>query len=91
MDWATIIPILTATLRAATPLLFVCLAGLFSERSGIIDIGLEGKLLISAFFSAGMAAASGSVWIGLLAGLTASAALLYLRFDYLTKRLIQKV
>ena len=75
MDWATIIPILTATLRAATPLLFVCLAGLFSERSGIIDIGLEGKLLISAFFSAGMAAASGSVWIGLLAGIGASLAL----------------
>ncbi|WP_425051369.1 ABC transporter permease [Psychromarinibacter sp. S121] len=72
MDWATIIPILDATLRAATPLLFVCLAGLFSERSGIIDIGLEGKLLISAFFSASIAAMTNSVWLGLLAGIGAS-------------------
>ncbi len=72
MDLATIIPILDATLRSATPLLFVCLAGLFSERSGIIDIGLEGKLLIAAFFSASVAAMSGSVWIGLLAGIGAS-------------------
>jgi simple sugar transport system permease protein len=72
MDMATALPILEATLRAATPLLFVCLAGLFSERSGIIDIGLEGKLLISAFFSASVAAMTGSVWIGLAAGVAAS-------------------
>ncbi len=75
MDLATILPILDATLRAATPLLFVCLAGLFSERSGIIDIGLEGKLLISAFFSASVAAKTGDVWQGLLAGIGASLAL----------------
>lgn len=75
MDLGTIIPILDATLRSATPLLFVCLAGLFSERSGIIDIGLEGKLLIAAFFSASAAAMTGSVWIGLLAGIGASLAL----------------
>ncbi|MDF0603278.1 ABC transporter permease [Psychromarinibacter sp. C21-152] len=72
MDLGTIIPILDATLRSATPLVFVCLAGLFSERSGIIDIGLEGKLLISAFFSASVAAMTGSVWIGMMAGIVAS-------------------
>jgi general nucleoside transport system permease protein len=46
-------------------LLFACLAGLFSERAGIFDIGLEGKLLISAFFSAAYAHYTGSAWIGL--------------------------
>ncbi|WP_172299039.1 ABC transporter permease [Pseudoruegeria sp. HB172150] len=72
MDLATILAILDATMRSATPLLFACLAGLFSERAGIFDIGLEGKLLISAFFSASIAATTGSVWIGLLAGIASS-------------------
>jgi simple sugar transport system permease protein len=72
MDLNTILQILDSTLRLATPLLFACLAGLFSERAGVFDIGLEGKMLISAFFSAAIAFTSGSVWIGLMAGLLAS-------------------
>ena len=60
--------LLGSTVRLATPLLLACLAGLFSERAGIFDIGLEGKMLISAFFSAAVAYVSGSVWLGLLAG-----------------------
>ena len=72
MDLATIVQILESTLRLATPLLFACLAGLFSERAGIVDIGLEGKLLIAAFFSAAIAFVTGSAWLGLLAGIAAS-------------------
>ena len=72
MDFATLIQILDTTVRLATPLLFACLAGLVSERAGIFDIGLEGKLLASAFFSAAFAAVTGSVWLGLLAGVCAS-------------------
>ena len=64
--------LLKSTLTFATPLLFACLAGLFSERAGIVDIGLEGKLLISAFFSAAVAYETGSAWIGVMAGITAS-------------------
>jgi ABC-type uncharacterized transport system permease subunit len=60
------------TVRLATPLLLACLAGLYSERAGIFDIGLEGKMLAAAFFSAAIAFTSGSVWIGLFAGITAS-------------------
>mgnify|MGYP000105801243 CR=1 FL=1 len=75
MDLATILQILDSTMRLATPLLFACLAGLFSERAGVFDIGLEGKMLASAFFSAAVAAMTGSVWIGLAAGITASVAL----------------
>ena len=72
MDFATILQILDSTMRLATPLLFACLAGLFSERAGIFDIGLEGKILMSAFFSAAVAYLTGSVWLGLLAGILSS-------------------
>lgn len=75
MEFLTLLQILDTTVRLATPLLFACLAGLFSERAGIFDIGLEGKMLIAAFFSGALAAISGSVWIGLLAGVGASLAL----------------
>ena len=72
MDFATVVQILDSMMRLSAPLLLACLAGLFSERAGIFDIGLEGKMLASAFFSAAVAAATGSVWIGMSAGLTAS-------------------
>lgn len=75
MDMVALIQILDSTLRLATPLLLACLAGLFSERAGVFDIGLEGKILASAFFSAGVAALTGSVWLGLAAGMAASVAL----------------
>ncbi|SPJ26253.1 ABC transporter permease [Palleronia abyssalis] len=72
MSFLDIIQILDSTIRLATPLLLACLAGLFSERSGVVDIGLEGKMLVAAFFSAAVAAITGSVWIGLLAGIAAA-------------------
>ncbi|WP_323035542.1 ABC transporter permease [Pararhodobacter sp.] len=72
MDIVTIVQILESTLRLATPLLFACLAGIISERAGIFDIGLEGKLLISAFFSAAFAFYTGSAWLGLLVGILSS-------------------
>ncbi len=72
MDFPTLLQVLDSTVRLATPLLLACLAGLFSERAGIFDIGLEGKMLASAFFSAAIAAMTGSVWLGLLAGIAAS-------------------
>ncbi|MEL6609685.1 MAG: ABC transporter permease [Pseudomonadota bacterium] len=72
MDYATLIQILDSTIRLATPLLLACLAGLYSERAGIFDIGLEGKMLAAAFLSAAVAFVTGSVWLGLLAGIAAS-------------------
>ena len=72
MDLLDILQILDSSVRLATPLLFACLAGLFSERAGVFDIGLEGKMLLAAFFSAAAAAITGSVWMGLLAGIGAS-------------------
>lgn len=72
MDFMTILQLLDSTVRLATPLLLACLAGLFSERAGIFDIGLEGKMLAAAFFSAAIAFTTGNVWIGLGAGILAS-------------------
>ncbi|MEX1663203.1 ABC transporter permease [uncultured Thioclava sp.] len=69
MDFATIIELLDSAVRLGTPLLLACLAGLFSERAGIFDIGLEGKMLMAAFFSGAVAAMTGSAWLGLLAGI----------------------
>lgn len=72
MDYATLLQLLDSTVRLGTPLLLACLAGLYSERSGIFDIGLEGKMLMAAMASGAIAAVTGSVWLGLLAGIGAS-------------------
>ncbi len=72
MELAGYLQILDSTIRLATPLLFACLAGLYSERAGVFDIGLEGKMLAAAFAAAAASYASGSVWIGTLAGIGAS-------------------
>ena len=66
---------LDAMFRVATPLIFASMAGLFSERSGVIDIGLEGKMLGAAFAAAAAAAVTHSAWLGLAAGVAASVAL----------------
>ena len=57
--------VLDATLRVSTPLILCAMAGLFSERSGIIDISLEGKLLATAFAAASVSTWTGSPWLAL--------------------------
>lgn len=63
--WVDILRILDGTLRLATPLILCAMAGLVSERSGVIDIGLEGKLLAGAFAAAATASLTGSAFLGL--------------------------
>jgi ABC-type uncharacterized transport system permease subunit len=58
-----------STIRLATPLVLAALAGLFAERSGIVDIALEGKMLGAAFAAAASAAVTGSAIVGLIAGI----------------------
>ena len=72
MDYAVFLQLLDTTVRLATPLLLACLAGLYSERAGIFDIGLEGKMLAAAMSAGAVAALTGSAWAGLLAGIGAS-------------------
>jgi simple sugar transport system permease protein len=58
-----------------TPLLFAAMGGLFTELSGMLNIALEGMLLIGAFASVIVAHFTGSIFLGVLAGITASVAL----------------
>ena len=67
MSYDIVISMLAATLRLTTPLLLGCLAGLYSERSGIFDIGLEGKMLVGAFAAAAVSYLTANMWLGLLA------------------------
>lgn len=72
-DFAAIVFLTAAaTLRTATPLILCAMGGLFSERSGIVDVGLEGKMLIAAFFAAVAAAMTGSAWWGVAAAVAAA-------------------
>ncbi len=70
-----IVLVIDATLRVSTPLILAAFAGMFAERSGVVDIGLEGKMLGAAFGAAAAAYVTGSPWIGLLAGIGTSVAL----------------
>ncbi|ATN32494.1 sugar ABC transporter permease [Rhizobium sp. ACO-34A] len=75
MDFFDIlISIMGSTIRLSIPLIFTALAGLFSERAGIFDIGLEGKMLAAAFAAASAAYVTGSPWIGLASGIGVSLA-----------------
>ena len=57
--------LLNATLRISTPLIFAAMAGIFAERSGVIDFSLEGKMLAAAFVAATGTYFLGSPWLGL--------------------------
>ncbi len=71
-DWLSLMALAASTVRVVAPLILAALAGLFAERSGIVDIGLEGKMLGAAFAAAATAAVTGSAWLGLGAGMVVS-------------------
>jgi len=71
----TLTLILDSTVRLSVPLIFAAIAGMYSERSGVFDIGLEGKMLGGAFAAGAVAAATGSAWLGLLAAIVVAASL----------------
>lgn len=65
------ISLIWSTIRLSTPLILAALGGMFSERSGVINIALEGMMLAGAFTAAAVTYASGNPYVGLLAGLGA--------------------
>lgn len=68
----TIVVLLESTIRVSVPLIFAALAGLFTERAGVFDIGLEGKMLGAAFAAGAVAAVTQSVAAGLAAAVLIS-------------------
>lgn len=85
--WLQTVLLLDSTIRLATPLVLCALAGLFSERSGVVDIGLEGKMLGAAFAAAAVAQTTASAWAGLAAAILFSMSLAMLHgFASITHR-----
>ena len=85
--YTLIVLVLAATIRVAAPLLLAALAGMFSERAGVVDLGLEGKMLGAAFAAAAVSAITGSAWVGLAAGVgTGMALALLMAFACVTHR-----
>ena len=74
-SFADIASLLNSTFRISTPLVFAAMAGIFAERSGVIDFSLEGKMLMAAFVAAVGSYFFGNPWIGLLMAMVACVSL----------------
>jgi len=89
---AFIIGLFAGTIRMATPILFASLGEVFAERSGVLNLGLEGVMLVGS--SVGFAAAflSGNVWVGMLVGFLSGAVFgLFIAFIAVSLRVDQVV
>ncbi|MDP3613861.1 MAG: ABC transporter permease, partial [Rubrivivax sp.] len=75
MDEVFVGTIIASTLRVSVPLILCALAGVLCERSGVIDLGLEGKMLLTAFATAAVGVTSGSLLLALAAAVVVGLAL----------------
>jgi len=75
MDEVFVGTIIASTLRVSVPLILCALAGVLCERSGVIDLGLEGKMLMTAFATAAVGVATGSLALALLVAIAVGVAL----------------
>lgn len=74
----TLVAILAAAIAAGTPLVFAALGELVTERSGVLNLGVEGMMLVGAVAGFAATVATGSPWIGTLAGMAAGAAMAFI-------------
>jgi ABC-type uncharacterized transport system permease subunit len=81
--------IISASLLSAAPLIFTALGGVFSERSGVVNIGLEGLMIIGAFssivfnLSFGKSLGAATPWVGLVVAMVAAGLFALLRLFHL--------
>ena len=71
----TLIAILAAAIAAGTPLVFAALGELVTEKSGVLNLGVEGMMLVGAVAGFAATVASGNPWLGVMAGMAAGAAM----------------
>jgi ABC-type uncharacterized transport system permease subunit len=70
-----LVSILVATIAAGTPLVFAALGELVTEKSGVLNLGVEGMMLVGAIAAFAATVASGNPWVGVLAGMCGGAAM----------------
>ncbi|MEB4593227.1 ABC transporter permease [Candidatus Thiothrix sp. Deng01] len=87
MSADTLVLILVATVAAGVPLIFAALGELIVEKSGVLNLGVEGMMIVGAISGFMVAAESGSLWLGVLAGAFAGM-LMALVFAFLTLSLM---
>lgn len=83
--------LIAGSFALAVPLIFGSMAGILSERSGVINIAIEGQLLAGAFTAAMVGSATGSAWIGLAAAVFAGVAVSFLLAVFSIKYLVNQV
>ena len=72
---SALVGILTAGIRLATPYLFAAIGETFGQRSGVLNLGVEGQMLMGAFAAFYVALSTGNLWLGLLAAIVVGAAM----------------
>ena len=70
-----LVPILAAAIAAGTPLVFAALGELVVEKSGVLNLGVEGMMLVGAIAGFAVATSTGNLWIGVCAGMAAGVAM----------------
>ncbi len=83
----TLVAIVAAAIAAGTPLVYAALGELIAEKSGVLNLGVEGMMLVGAVAGFAATVATGSPWLGILAGMAAGAAMA-LMFAVLTLQLM---
>jgi simple sugar transport system permease protein len=68
-NMTVILGILSSGIRLATPYLFASIGEAYSQRSGVLNLGVEGQMLLGAFFAFYIAKLTGNLWLGVLAGM----------------------
>lgn len=78
LSLTVIASLVISSIRSAIPLVLAALGGIFSERSGVVNIALEGIMLIGSFTAVMVSYASGSAWLGVLAAIVAGVVIAWL-------------